>query len=58
MAYMGFSKLKAKLASSGAKNPEGAAASIMRKKYPKKEIIKHQQSGTSMKTVKHKKIYG
>lgn len=55
MAYYGFKKLTDMLNKSGANNPEGAAASIMNKKYKKADIIKHQQSGTSMKNVKPKK---
>lgn len=52
MAYEGFKKLKAKLAANGAKNPGAVAASIGMKKYGKKALEEHAQSGTSMKNVK------
>lgn len=41
MAYMGFSKLKSKLAGKpGIRNPGAVAASIGRKKYGKKKMAK------------------
>lgn len=55
MSYFGFKKLKGML--KGASNPGAVAASIMHKKYKQKDITKHQQSGTSMKNVKAKKVY-
>ena len=55
---MGFKKLKAQLAKSGAKNPAGAAAAIARKKYGKKEVQEHAAKGTSMEHAKHKKHFG
>jgi hypothetical protein len=58
MAYVGFNKLKNMMAKSGAQNPAGAAAAVMRKKYKKSDIVKHQQAGTSMEHSKPKKTYG
>jgi len=59
MSYISFKRLRAKLAKKpGITNPDALTASIMRKKYKKKDILKHQQSGTSMRNVKPKKTYG
>jgi len=59
MAHVGFKKLRAMLARKGnVSNPGAVAASIEHKKYKEKDIVKHQQSGTSMKNVKPKKHYG
>lgn len=55
MAYMGFAKLKEKLAKTGAKNPGAVAASIAEKKYGKKALEKHAQNGSSMEHTKHLK---
>ena len=55
--YLGFEKLKAKIAKGGAKNPAGVAAAVMHKKYKEKDIKKHQESGTSMEHVKPKKEF-
>lgn len=59
MSYTGFKKLREKLSKEkGVSNPSAIAASVMRKKYSQKEITKHQESGTSMKNVKPKKVFG
>lgn len=59
MSYSGFKKLKEMLTKkSGIRNPGGAAASIMRKKYKQSDIVKHQQAGTSMEHTKPKKKFG
>lgn len=58
MAYTGFKKLKEKLASSGAKNPAGLAASIGMKKYGKKQFEKAAHEHKSMEHMKPKKVYG
>jgi hypothetical protein len=56
MAYEGFKKLKAMIGKKGgASDPAAIAAGIMRKKYKQSDIVKHQQSGTSMKNVSPKK---
>lgn len=59
MSYESFSKLKAMIAKKGkVKDPAAVAALVMHKKYKEKDIVKHQQSGTSMKHVKPKKHFG
>lgn len=58
MAHIGFKRLQKMMKEHGAKNPAGAAASVMHKKYKEKDIVKHQQTGTSMAHVKPKKNYG
>lgn len=58
MAHVGFKKLEKIMKKGGAKNPAGAAAAVMHKKYKEKDIVKHQQSGTSMANVKPKKHFG
>ena len=49
MAYMGFKKVEASAAASGARNPGAVAASIGRKKYGKKKFQKAAASGKSMR---------
>jgi hypothetical protein len=49
MAYMGFDKLKGKLAHKGIDNPGALAASIGRKKYGAKKFNKAAAKGQSMK---------
>jgi hypothetical protein len=52
MAYMGFDKLKGKLAHKpGITNPGALAASIGRKKYGKKKFQSHAAAGKSMRHV-------
>ena len=52
MAYVGFDKLKGKLAHKpGVTNPGALAASIGRKKYGKKAFQKHAARGESMKAL-------
>jgi hypothetical protein len=52
MAYVGFNKLKAKVAAGGAKNPGAVAAAIGRKKYGKKKFQKAAAKGEKMKSMK------
>ena len=49
MAYVGFKKLTAKIAASGASNPAAVAASIGRKKDGKKSFQKAAAKGVSLK---------
>lgn len=49
MGYMGFDKVKADVAKSGARNPGAVAASIGRKKYSKAKFQKAAASGTKMR---------
>lgn len=50
MAYVGFDKLKAKIAAKGGvSNPGAVAAAIGRKKYGKKKFQAAATSGTSMR---------
>jgi hypothetical protein len=49
MAYVGFDKLKAKLARKGIRSPGGLAASIGRKKYGKRKFQKAAAKGQSLK---------
>lgn len=58
MAYLGFKKLKAMLASKGAKNPGAVAASIGRKKYGKQKMAKAAAKGESLQGAKPKKHFG
>jgi hypothetical protein len=52
MAYIGFDKLKGKLAGEkGVTNPGGLAAAIGRKKYGKKAFQSHAARGASMKSL-------
>lgn len=52
MAYVGFDKLKSKLAhEQGVKDPGALAASIGRKKYGKKPFQKHAAEHESMKAI-------
>lgn len=53
--YLGFKKLKQKLAESGAKNPAGAAAAIGRNKYGKEKFQKAASEHKSMKHMQPKK---
>lgn len=55
MAYVGFAKLKSKLASKGAKNPGALAASIGRAKYGKKKFNTAAAKGKSLRGTKAKK---
>lgn len=48
MAYIGFKKLKKKLAAKGAKNPAALAAWIGRKKYGKKKFQAAAAKGRKM----------
>jgi hypothetical protein len=53
MAYVGFDKLKNKIAAKGGvRNPGAVAASIGRKKYGAKKFNKAAASGTKMKGMK------
>ena len=52
MAYVGFNKLKEKVAEGGARNPGAVAAAIGRKKYGKKKFQKAAASGKSMEHMK------
>lgn len=52
MAYIGFNKLKEKLAKSGAKNPGAVVTKIGMEKYGKKAMENHAKSGTSMEHTK------
>jgi hypothetical protein len=54
MAYVGFDKLKGKLAKKGVRSPGGLAASIGRKKYGKKKFQKAAAKGKSMRGMKAK----
>jgi hypothetical protein len=56
--HLGFKRLKKMIAEKGARDPGAVAASVMHKKYKEHDIVKHQQSGTSMSHVKPKKQYG
>lgn len=58
MSYIGFKKLREKLASSGAKNPGAVAAGIGMKKYGKEKMQKAAHSGKSLQGTKPKKTYG
>lgn len=51
---MGFAKVKASAAASGASDPGAVAASIGRRKYGKKAFQKAAASGTSMRGMKPK----
>ena len=54
--YVGFDKLKKKIAAKGGVSDPGAvAAAIGRKKYGKKKFQKHASKGKKMKGVKPKK---
>src|SRR5690349_5817373 len=54
MAYVGFNKLKAKIAAKGGVSDPGAvAAAIGRKKYGKAKFQKAAAEGKSMKGVSH-----
>lgn len=55
MAYVGFDKLKSKLAGKGIKNPGGLAASIGRSKYGKKKFNTAAAKGKSLRGAKVKK---
>lgn len=52
MAYLGFDKLKAKVAAGGAKNPGAVAAAIGRRKYGKSKFQKAAAQGKKMKGMK------
>lgn len=52
--YLGFAKLKEKVAKGGAKDPGAVAAAIGRKKYGKKKFQKAAAKGKSMKGMKSK----
>lgn len=54
MSYVGFDKLKSKLAKKGVNNPAAVAATIGRKKYGAKKFNKAATSGTKMKGMKAK----
>lgn len=49
MAYMGFKKVEASAAASGARNPAAVAANAGREKYGKKKFQKAAASGKSMR---------
>jgi hypothetical protein len=50
VAYVGFAKLKGKIAAEGgARNPGAVAAAVGRKKYGKKAMSKAAASGKSLK---------
>jgi hypothetical protein len=50
MAYVGFGKLKGKIAAKGdVRDPGAVAASIGRKKYGKRKFQKAAASGTKMR---------
>ena len=50
MAYVGFAKLRAKIAARGdARNPGAVAASIGRKKYGKSKFQSYAAKGKSMR---------
>lgn len=52
MAYLGFNKLKSKIAASGkVRNPSAVAAAIGRKKYGKKKFQAAAASGRKMGTL-------
>jgi hypothetical protein len=53
--YLGFDKLKQKLAAEGASNPAGAAAAIGRAKYGAARFNHAAASGHSLKGVKVRK---
>lgn len=53
--YIGFDKLKSKVAKGGAKDPGAVAASIGRKKYGKGKFQKAAAKGKKMKGAKPKK---
>lgn len=55
MSYLGFNKLKEKIAKSGAKNPAAVASVIGRKKYGEKKFEKAAHEGKSMKNMEPKK---
>ena len=53
MVYMGFDKLKAKIAAKGkVSNPGAVAASVAFKRYGKKKVEKAAHEGKSMKGMK------
>lgn len=53
MAYIGFNKLKARIAARGdVRDPGAVAASIGRKKYGKRLFQKYAAKGKSMRGVK------
>lgn len=52
MAYLGFNKLKAKVAKGGASNPGAVAAAIGRKKYGKKKFQAAAAKGKKLKGAK------
>ena len=55
MAYVGFDKLKAKIAAKGGvRNPGAVAAAIGRKKYGKKKFQQAAAQGKSMRGMKSK----
>lgn len=58
MAYMGFKKLKEKVAEGGAKNPAAVAASIGMKKFGKAKMEKAAHEGKSLQHAKPKKSWG
>lgn len=59
MAYVGFDRLKSKIAAKGGvSNPGAVAASIGRKKYGKKAFQKAAASGEKMKGMKPKRTGG
>ncbi len=49
MVYMGFDKLKGKLAKKGVENPGGLARTIGEKKYGKEKFAKAAKEGKNMK---------
>lgn len=55
MAYVGFAKLKAKVAAGGARNPGAVAAAIGRKKYGKEKFQSYAAKGKKMVGVKKAK---
>jgi hypothetical protein len=52
VGYVGFSRLKGKLAAQGVRNPGGLAAKIGRKKYGKAAFQKRAAAGKSMRGMK------
>jgi len=59
VAYEGFKKIKAAIASKGgAYDPGAVAASIGMKKYGKKKFEKAAHEGKSLRNAKPKKEYG
>ncbi len=54
MTYMGFKKVEAAAAASGARDPGAVAAAAGRKKYGKKRFQEAAAKGVKMKGMKHR----